>query len=253
MDGGFSFASVILSYFLVAGGIFTSMLAAGYMKVSSDIAVYVMFAVGGFIGGFVAARASKGSTIIEPAIGAIAVIGTIVGLVAGSEVGKAIWGSSETMKVVVGLGVSPVVGAIVGALVSEKFFGEATLSPFPWIIYGAFSTFGACVLATLIVGLVAVGHGENTMDALAKLLFAGMGIGCFLSGLAIGASARSRPLGASFLAGAIGVAGYGLLVTRGSTSSDAAAGIAVIAAGGAIVTLIGTLIGWAAVGKKTAG
>ena len=66
-------------------------------------------------------------------------------------------------------------------------------------------------------------------------------------------AARVRPLGAAFLGGAAGVAGYGLLVTRGSTSAEAASGIAVIAGGGAIVTLIGTAIGWAAVGKKTAG
>src|SRR5206468_2736400 len=97
--GGFSFASVVLSYFLVAGGLFTGMLAAGYLKVSSELAIYAVLAAGTFVGGFVAGRASKGSTIVEPAIGAIAVIATIIGLLVGTDVGKAMWASDEAMKV----------------------------------------------------------------------------------------------------------------------------------------------------------
>jgi len=79
---GFSFASLILSYFLVGGGMFTGTLVAGTLKSPSEVIVYALLAAGAFLGGFVAARASRGSTILEPALGAIAVVGTIVGLAA---------------------------------------------------------------------------------------------------------------------------------------------------------------------------
>jgi len=255
MGDGFSFASVILSYFLTAGGLFTGMLVAGYIKSTSEAVMYLLIALGSFLGGFVAARASRGSTIVEPAIGAVLVIGTIVGLFAGTGAGKLLWSSdsSSAVKAIALLGGSSAIGALGGAFVSEKFFGEATLSPFPWIIYSALSTFGACLIATLVMGMVAM-SGEASIEKLIGMMFAGMGVGCLLGGVACGASARTRPLGASFLGGAAGVAGYFLLLSRGEAKShDAAAGIAILAAGGAIVTLIGALIGWFAVGKKKAG
>lgn len=253
MGEGFSFASVILSYFMVAGGMFTGMLAVGYIKSTSEIVGYLFIALGAFLGGFIAARASRASTIVEPAIGAILVVATLVGVFAGSSVGKLLWHSDSAVKAVALLGGSSAVGALAGAFVSEKFFGEATLSAFPWIIYATITTFGACLIATFIMGM-AMMSGDASLEKLVGMMFAGMGVGCFLSGVACGAQARTRPLGATFLGGALGVAGYFLLLTMHEhKNGDAAAGIAVLAAGGAIVTLVGSLIGWFAIGKKNAG
>jgi len=258
--GGFSFASVILSYFLVSGGLLTGTLAIGYIKPTSEIVAYALFAVGAFVGGFVAARASRGSTIIEPAIGAVLLIATIVLMVGGTSIGKLMWNASstETTKFVAILAGCSAVGALGGAFVSEKFFGDATESSLPWIIYTSFSTFGACFMATFIAAVIAVGgHTEEAakaVDTIAKMTLAGVAIGCLVAGLAIGASARTRALGASFLGGGVGVAGFFLLVTRDTVGhdKDAAAGVAVLAIGGAILTLLGSAIGWATVGKRTA-
>jgi hypothetical protein len=260
MDRRFSFASVILSYFLVAGGLLAGALAVAYMKTTNEVVGILMYAVGSFVGAFIAGRASKGSTIIEPVIGAVLVIATFVGMVAASDIGKEMWASAsnETAKVAIELALSIAVGAFAGAFVAEKFFGESTTSAFPWIAYTAFATMGGCFLATIIAAWLFVKGGssesKSAIDKLVAMMFAGMGIGCILSGIASGASARVRVLGASFLGGAIGVAGFCLLVTRGaSNSSDAAAGIAVLAGGGAIVTFIGSAIGWFTVGKRSAG
>jgi hypothetical protein len=258
--GGFSFASVILSYFLVAGGLLTGRLAIGYIKSTSEFVAYALFAVGAFIGGFVAGRASRGSTIIEPAIGALLLIATIVLMVGGTSIGKLMWHASSdgVTKFVVAIAACSAVGALGGAFVSEKFFGDATESSLPWIIYASFSTFGACYIATFIAAIIAVGGGSDdaakSVDTIAKMTLAGVGIGCLLAGLAIGASARTRALGASFLGGGVGVAGFFLLVTKDTVGhdKDAAAGIAVLAIGGAILTLLGSAIGWAAVGKRNA-
>ena len=85
-----------------------------------------------------------------------------------------------------------------------------------------------------------------------------------LVGGAAGASARTRTLGASFLGGALGVGGFFFLaillfISVFSSASKAGAadvppevytGVAVIAVGAGIVTLLGSLIGWATVGSK---
>jgi hypothetical protein len=256
----FSFASVILSYFLVGGGMFAGTAARGVLKTSSEVVAYLLIGAGAFFGGFVAARASRGSTILEPALGAIAVVATVVGLAATTQLGKLIWGAAqdETIKLIATVGGTGVGGALAGAFLSEKLLGEATRSSIPWALYSALSTFGACLLTTLFGSILFVAGGAKATAAEnATVMFIGMGAGCLLSGLAVGASARTRPLLAAFFGGGAGVAGFGALILRVTSRSDgdkdAIAGIAVLAAGGCIVTLIGTLIGWAAVGKRHAG
>lgn len=75
---GGSFASVILSYFLVAGGTFFAILLAGKLGIHNEYIGYLIMAAGAFLGGVVAARASRGSTIVEPAVGSIAMVGSLV-------------------------------------------------------------------------------------------------------------------------------------------------------------------------------
>jgi hypothetical protein len=261
MGNGFSFASVILSYFLVGGGMFAATLVGSELRLSSEVAGYAVLAAGAFVGGFVAARASRGRTILEPAIGAIAVVATIVGLAAATPVGKMIWAlaQDQTMKFVGAVGVTGIVGAIIGAFLSEKMFGEATLSSIPWLVYTGLSAFGACLLSTLFASIVFLGNNavsRSNLD-LGVVILIGSGAGCLVAGLAVGASARVRPLFAAFLGGGLGFCGFFALIARSSpqesSDSKALAGFVILAVGGAIVTLIGTALGWAAVGRKQAG
>jgi hypothetical protein len=258
MRSGFSLATVVLSYFLVAGGLFTGTLALGLLKVNSEVVQYAALAAGGFLGGFVAARASRGSTILEPAIGGALVIATLVGLVAGSAIGRMIWAVDQehTIKFVALLAGLAGGGALAGAFVSEKLLGEATTSSLPWIVYTALSVFGACLMATLIAAALFATSQTATADSMAQNTLVGMAGGCLLAGLAIGASARTRPLLAAALGAALGVGGYFVLITRGTAEGgnrDTLAGIAILAVGGAIVALLGTLGGWVVVGRKQAG
>ena len=122
--GGFSFASVILSYFLVAGGLLTGTLGIAYLKPSSEIVAYMCFAAGSFLGGFIAARASRGSTIIEPAIGAVLLIATIVLMVGGTSIGKMMWHADGTTKFIAAVAGCSAVGALGGdELSSPGLFG----------------------------------------------------------------------------------------------------------------------------------
>src|SRR5262249_24874785 len=216
---------------------------------------YALLGAGAFVGGFIAARASRGSTILEPAIGAVALVGTVVGLAATTALGQIMWAMArdETVRLVAGVGLTSLVGAILGSFISERAFGEATESPLPWIIYTAFSVFGACLVALLVVAMVIKGDADESASHLGVRVIAAIAAGCLLAGMAVGASARMRPLGASLLGGGIGVAGFFYLFLRMNgvpLHSDALTGLAILGGGGAVVTLIGAVIGWGVAGKN---
>jgi hypothetical protein len=251
MDKGFSFASVILSYFLVGGGMFTATLFAGQLHVDSEYLLYAVLAAGAFVGGFIAARASRGSTIVEPAIGAVAVVGTIVALAAKTPFGRIVWAlaQDQTMRFVASVGVSGIAGALIGAVISEKLFGQSTRSSIPWLLYSALSTFGASLLIMLFAALVFMSGEADKLDPRTVMLI-GLAAGCLIAGLAIGASSRVRPLIAALLGGGLGVAGFYALVAGVTPSDGDRDGMIILAVGGGILTLIGTAIGWAAVGRR---
>lgn len=259
MDNGFSFASVILGYFLVGGGMLTATGVGHELHVSGAIAVAGVLATGAFAGGFVAARASGGPTVLEPVLGAIAVIGTLVALAAATPLGRLIWALAEdhTMKYVGVVGAIGIAGALIGAVVAAKLLGAAARSSIPWLLYAALAVFCACQLARLFASIVVIGraeiHERHTTLELGDAVLIGVAAGCLVAGLAIGAAARVRPLIASLLGGGAGVAGFFALVTHGRPpDAQAATGLAVLVAGGALITVIGTELGWALFGRRGA-
>lgn len=258
---GFSFASVVLSYFLVGGGMFTAMLIAGFARVTGELTLYAMMAGGAFVGGFVAGRASRGETVLEPAIGAIGVIATVVGLAAGTEVGRLIWhvDSDGTMKFLGLVGGLAAGGALGGAWISERLLGESTASAAPWILYSALAAFGACLISTVVTTVIlstsSFAEAANA-NAMGTALIAGIALGCLLAGLAVGASARVRPILGAFVGGIAGTAGFAVLLARSAGGAgggqDELMIVAMFASGGGIVTMIGAAVGWATVGKTAA-
>jgi hypothetical protein len=256
---GFSFASVVLSYFLIAGGTFFAALLAGRMGVHSEYLGYIILALGGFLGGIVAARASKGSTIIEPAIGSALLLASVIGVgLAASGTSANVLLVPTAMKGIALTGAASAGGGIVGAFVTEKLFGDDRPAGISWLLFMGLAAFGAGVIGTLLGSFL--GKGE------AGPLFGMLALCCLLAGIAGGASAATRPLGASFLGGVLGVGGFFFLAaylfvsvlskSTGATEKippEVYTGIAVLAVGAGIATLIGALIGWSAVGKKQAG
>ena len=261
---GFSFASVIISYFLVAGGIVLGLIGVALLEQQSEAIVYAGFGAGAFVGGFVAGRASRGSTIVEPALGAILLIGTVVAMGAATPVGKFVWSvASQQIGKTAGIvgGVS-VVGALLGAFLSEKLMGESTTSGIPWILYTALATCGACLVAWMVAIAILLQdmNALSTEQAKEKggiAFLAGIGVGCFLSGLSVGASSRRRVLIGSLVGAAAGALGFFLMILEmeggsGTDQEGAKAGLAIIAAAGGIVTVIGNVIGWSLFGKRNA-
>lgn len=256
---GFSFASVVLSYFLIAGGTFLTTLISARLGLHNEYLGYAIMAVGAFVGGFVAARASRGSTIIEPAIGAVAMIASIVGLglaVASSE-SRAIILLPAQMKGLALTAAASAGGGIAGAFLSEKLLGRATSSSAPWLVYVALAAFGAAVMGSIFGGVLGKGEAGPLLGLIAAC--------CLLCGIAAGASANSRPLLATLIGGAGGVFGFfylaivifvGLFAEAApggpEITGEVYGGLAIVAGGAGIVTMIGALIGWGAVGKRNA-
>lgn len=252
---GFSFASVVLSYFLIAGGTFFAALFAGRVGIHSEYLGYIILALGGFLGGIVAARASKGSTIIEPGIGAALLLGSVVALgLAGSHSNVHVVLLPSAMKAIALTAGASAGGGVVGAFVTEKLFADSDPAPLSWVLYVALAAFGAGMIGTTIGALLGKGDGGALIGVIALC--------CLVVGLASGASARSRPLGASFLGGVLGIGGFGMLsiyvfrsmVATGETSEsippELYAGMAIIAVGAGLAAMFGALIGWAAVGRR---
>jgi hypothetical protein len=255
MDQGFSFASLILSYFLIAGGLFGGTLLAFQLRLGNEWQALGSLAAGAFVGGFIAARASRGSTVVEPALGAVLVIGSICALAYNTPLGKLLWASAQqpTMKLIGSIAGAGLVGAIFGAAISEKLFGESTRSAIPWLLYTALTTFGSSVLVVMLAQLLSWSEQGAKLDP-TKVILIGLGGGCLLGGLAVGASARTRPLFAAFLGGGLGVAGLFALINQvEKMDRDTLLGSLILAGAGAIITLIGTALGWAAFGRRHAG
>ncbi len=251
-----SIASVFLSYFLVAGGTFLTTLLAARLGVENEYLGYIIMAVGGAIGGFLAARASRNTTILEPALGAALVVLSIfgLGLATSSGEGREAMLLPTSIKPIALTAAASAGGGIVGALISESVFGASSDSSAPWLVYVALAAFGACVMGSTFGA--ALGHG-------AVGLLAAVGACCFVVGLAAGASAPRRPLIATLLGGAIGAGAYvylGIVIfvallgmfgrSDGRIPNEAYVGVGVIALAAGAVTMIGAAIGWTVAGDK---
>lgn len=246
-------SSVVLSYFLIAGGTFFAGLLAGRIGMKSEYLGYFILALGGFVGGVIAARASHGSTILEPALGAVLLLASFIGLgvaVSGADAQEVLLLPNSMKAIGLTAGASAG-GGIAGAFVAEKLFGEEGAGSLSWILYVAVACFGAGIIGSVFGAVVGKGETAPLLGTLALC--------CVLVGIATGASATSRPLGASFLGGVIGLGGFfyltiyifmAMLDSKGvgpgaEVPSEAYGGLAIMAVGGGIATLIGSVIGWA--------
>jgi hypothetical protein len=264
MSRGFSLASLILAFFQIAGAVAAVYLGLRVAEVQADWVPYAVSGGGGFLGGWFAARASRGQTILEPAIGAVLVTALFFGTIWASPLGSWIWSAARDQSILaVAKSAGPVLGgALVGAFLSEKALGDATTSTIPWVLYFLLATFGGCLTAVLGAGLAGI-LDERALEHRDLVFLSLVGGGCLLSGLAGGGTSRRRPIGASFLGGAIGTAAFAFLAHQAGQSIQAPAGmeavvtqgpwaeIALFGGAGGFVTTIGATLGWGIFGGQS--
>jgi hypothetical protein len=250
-----SFSSILLSYFLVAGGIALGIVLFAKLGGGGQPLFYAMLALGGLIGGFVAGRGSRGTTVIEPAIGGVLVIASMAGIFVGTEVGGALWSfaQDEVIEIVGLAAAAAAAGAIAGAVLSDKLLAGYAQGSLEWLVLVAFTILGACIVAFIAACGVAF-HGTTDSDTLAGVYMGAMAGGSLLAGLAVGASAPRRILLLTLIGAVAGVMGFYLVLSTIPTMQDedgkVAAGFAIIGVLCGVIALIGAAIGWRLVGRR---
>lgn len=251
-----SFSSILLSYFLVAGGLAVGLLLFAKLGVTSEPAFYGMLALGGVIGGFGAARGSRENTIVEPAVGGLLVIASVVGVMLGTDVGSAVWhlAKDEIVRMIAFAALAAGAGALIGALIAEKLITGHARGQLAWLLLVSIAIFGASMVALIVLFGVMI-RGSADQDTNIGVYFGATLLGAFLAGLAAGASAPRRILLMTMLGGVVGMLGfYSLLLSRESVKDrgNAMAGAVIIGIGCGVVALVGAAIGWRIVGKRHA-
>lgn len=151
----FSLTWVLVSYFLICGGVCAA--AAGYAAVGAREpgAGYAAFFVGAALGGFLSGRASPHRSYLEPALAAALVVGSLMAFVyatpmgrlgltmARTEVNVDVW---RHAAIAGGLGFGGgFFGAILGEATQPKSPG---LLPLRWLLLAIFISAGALFAST---------------------------------------------------------------------------------------------------------
>jgi hypothetical protein len=151
----FSLSWVVVSYFLICGGVCAA--AAGYAAVGAREpgAGYAAFFVGAALGGFLSGRASPHRSYLEPALAAALVVASLMTFIyatpmgrlgvamARSEVNVDVW---RHAAIAGGLGFG---GGFFGAILGEATQPKAPgLLPLRWYLLAVFIAAGALFAAT---------------------------------------------------------------------------------------------------------
>lgn len=175
----FSLSWVVVSYFLICGGVCAA--AAGYAAVGAREpgAAYAAFFVGAALGGVLSGRASPHKSYLEPALAAALVVASLMAFVyatpmgrlgvamAKSEVDVDVW---RHAAIAGGLGFA---GGFFGAVIGEATQPKAPgLLPLRWALLGIFISAGALFAAgTAAVVLLA---NDAAKAALAQMWTGGI-------------------------------------------------------------------------------
>jgi len=154
---GFSLAWVVVSYFLICGGLCAAV--TGYALTGTDdpYTIGAALFVGAGLGGFLAGRASPHRSYLEPALAAAVVVASVVAFIYSTPLGRLLVEShrDEVVRAALQLGGVGSAGGLLGALIGEatqrRRHGDRA---FGWIIHATFIAAGALFAASTAAGLV---------------------------------------------------------------------------------------------------
>lgn len=254
---GFSIGWVVVSYFMVAGGVVMGMSALGALDLASPVAVHALLFVGAAVGGLFAGRASHGKSVIEPAVaGALLVISCIglLLLVPGMRVLVAIDG--EQLARILGVGAMTGVGGLVGATLGARSAPPRRSTDwYRWAGISALISLGIMFLVIVALAILVLRSRDGAGlgdDAGAGIGLAGMGAGALFGPLVAQVIAPIR-MNRACAGGVVLLMLAMALLTLGSGDREAGrliTGFAVLAVAGYLIGLIGARVGWAVHGKE---
>src|SRR5688500_975277 len=111
---------VVVSYFLIAGGVMLAAATLALLGVASELASQAVLFVGALIGGVVAGRASPHKAVAEPAIGGLLVVATLVGVFVTELPWAASWGADGAIPVALRMALISGLGGLVGGLIGRR-------------------------------------------------------------------------------------------------------------------------------------
>lgn len=250
MVRGLSLASVVQSYFMVSGGALLMMMLGPPLRLRGEPAVYLLLAIGPLLGGAFARLASRGQSILEPGLGAIALVATL------AAISAAVPPSNGWLIVMPGIGPLGIAGLVVtlgaftGAYLAERRWPDPPTSRRAQTTYTVASALGAIGLAIVSGTLLALSI-TTTRRELALVMLIAIALGGFVAGYTAGSLARARPLdaGRGTALGALACTGLAGLVGGGPVGGAVVGGLVSMVIAG-LLGRLGAAIGWSTIGRR---
>lgn len=239
---------------MVAGGFVLAGTAVALLEISSssEVLSYAFLFAGPAVGGFFAGRASPGSTMVEPGMGALLLFASLFALLA------TVPGIQELMSEASNAGIARaglaglVVGAggFVGGLLGERTSKEPSHSGIRWLGLSALIALGAMFVVSMalfmLVQFDAMQAESTGDDSAAAFGMAIVGLSAFLGGLVTQAAAPRRLLlasGGGMSLVLVGLVPFALTASK-VHGSDAVLGLLVLAVPCIGIGALGALLSW---------
>jgi hypothetical protein len=235
---------LLISYLAISGGFLASLSLAGLLGVQSGWGLLAVLGLGAFGGGFLAAYASPGETVKEPAIGAALFVLSLIGFFFLTPVGEfilrimfAVSPGDTVMHITILTGVF-FGGAFGGAYIGERAQGgRAQARAVVSIGLSGLTVLGGVFLAVFLLTMVLMSGKSfgGGADGVVGIMILAVFLGAIMGG--IGARAGNATGGQAFV-GAL-LAGAFLTLLFGGASSEAMMGGVVLS----VVMLFGAFFG----------
>jgi hypothetical protein len=238
----FSVGWVIVSFFLIHGGVFIAAVCVDAFSVRGSWVGNAILFLGSTLAGFLAGRMSRGTTIVEPAVAGALLVASVAALVTGTSgrfsgwlvTPSGQWGSWLAIGFVCGF------GGFVGAVAGERnSAGRPMHSAVGWVVASTLVVIGVTLAA--FVGMTAM-QAEDAGEPPPGLIVSAMSAAALVTGAMIQIAAPRRIL---YAAGAGGLVVMVLVLCLNLDRSDSGAmfGCAFL---GVVYQLSGSLGAWLA-------
>lgn len=163
-DARFSLAWVVVSYFLISGGLCAAIAGYALTRTTDPYAIAAALFVGAAVGGFLAGRASPHRSYLEPALAALLVVGSLVAFVYSTPLGRVLVEQyrREVLTVSLELGGVGAAGGLLGALLGEATQPGPHGEPrFGWIVQAVFIAAGALFASATAAAVTLLGEAAQ--------------------------------------------------------------------------------------------
>ena len=243
---------VLVSYFMIAGGFALAAVAVTLAGVTSQGPGDAVFFVGSLIGGVFAGRASRHKAVAAPAVAALLVVATLVGIFVDGLDRRFAWaGEGGALWVPLKLGLVAGLGGLVGGLVGRRSrLGAPVDSALRWWGIATLINLGATfILVALVMVLLldsAAGGDEGVGSILIGLVAAWL-VGGFVS-----QAIAPRKMVWLCGAGSIGIVllGASFSLAGGGFSLSVVTGAGFLWGMGTLIGAIGAAIGWTLIASR---